>query len=320
MAASRARRWWAGVALCAALAAGCARTTLVLPVTLEPAALTKPAPTRPLRTYESAVNRIAAIMVSELGLPLPSHFTVFIFPSRTAYAKGLAKTGQMSAPRAAEIAAYSVGLGQHRQLFLNDGVLRGACGSTWLAVIAHELTHSAQYELSGGRRGRSEQWIREGMADWAAYRVLDRLGQATFSNQREKALREVSGGRHAIKDSRLDLIDLGRPHVWQARHLRPGGQMLYPVAFLLTHELIRRAGWDQLLGYFRAFADSDDRFGNFQGAFGLPLEEFERQALESLSRHQGSRELAGITPPHQRDASGELPAIESIDSCVVDPN
>lgn len=259
-------------------------------------------------------------MASELALPLPSRFAVFVFPSRAAYAEGLAKTGQMSAPRAAEIAAYSVGLGQHRQLFLNDGALRGACGSTWLAVIAHELTHSAQYELSGGRRGRSEQWIREGMADWVAYRVLDRLGEATFSNQREKALREVSGAWHAIKDSRLDLIDLGRPRRWEARHLRPGGQMLYPLAFLLTDELIHRTGWDRLLEYFRTFADSDDRFGNFQRAFGLPLEEFEPRALENLSRHQGSRELAGITPLHQRDASGELPAIESLDSCAVDPN
>ncbi len=320
MTASRARRWCAGVALCAALAAGCARTTLVLPVTLEPAALTTPAPTRPLRTYESAVKSIAAIMVSELGLPLPSRFAVFVFPSRAAYAAGLAETGQIPAPRAAEIAAYSVGLGQHRQLFLNDGALRGACGSTWLAVVTHELTHSAQYELSGGRRGRSEQWIREGMADWVAYRVLDRLGEATFENQREKARRQVSGAWHAFKDKGLDLVDLGRPRRWEARHLPPGGHLLYRLAFLLTDELIQRAGWDRLLEYFRAFADSDDRFGNFQRAFGLPLEDFELRALESLGRYQGSRELAGIISPHQRDASGELPAIESTDSCAVDPN
>lgn len=309
-----------GVALCVALAAGCARTTLVLPVTLETAGLTKPAPTSPLRTYESAVNVIAAIMVSELGLPLPSRFTVFVFPSRAAYAGGLANTGLMPASRAAAIAGYSVGLGQHQQLFLNGGALRGACGSTWLAVLAHELTHSAQYELSAGRRGRSEQWIREGMADWVAYRVLDRLGEATFGDQRERAMREVAGAWRAFQDRGLDLVDLGRPRGWEARHLRPGGQAQYRLAFLLTDELIRRGGWDRLLDYFRAFADSDDRSGNFHRAFGLSLEEFERQALESLGHQHAGRDPTAITAPRARDVSGELPVIESADPCAVDSN
>ncbi len=309
-----------GVALCAALAAGCARTTLVLPVTLEPATLIKPAPTRPLRTYESAVNVIAAIMVSELGLPLPSRFTVFVFPSRAAYAGGLASTGLMPASRAAEIAEYSVGLGHHRQLLLNDGALRGACGSTWLAVLAHELTHGAQYELSAGRRGRSEQWIREGMAEWVAYRVLDGLGEASFSNQRERALREVAKVWQPFEGKRLDLVDLGRPRGWEARHLRPGGQAQYRLAFVLTEELIQRGGWDRLLAYFRAFADSDDRSGNFHGAFGISLEEFERQALESLGHHHAGRDPTAITAPRARDVSGEFPVIESADPCAVDSN
>ncbi|MBI2494583.1 MAG: hypothetical protein HYV94_21145 [Candidatus Rokubacteria bacterium] len=307
-----------GVALCAALAPGCARTTLVLPVTLAPAAPTKPAPTRPLRTYESAVNVIAAIMVSDLALPLPSRFTVFVFPTRAAYAGGLANTGLMPASRAAEIAEYSVGLGHHRQLFLNDGALRGACGSTWLAVLTHELTHSAQYELSGGRRGRSEQWIREGMAAWVAYRVLDRLGEATFGDQRERAAREVVGAWRALQDRGLDLVDLGRPRGWEARHRRPGGQAQYRLAFLLTDELIRRGGWERLLEYFRAFAGSDDRFGNFDRAFGLSLDEFERQALESLGHQYAGRDPTGITAPRARDVSGEFPVIGNADPCPVD--
>ena len=51
----------------------------------------------------------------------------------------------------------------------------------------------SQYELSAGRRGRSEQWLREGMAGWIAARVLERLGEGSFARHRDDALRGVRG-------------------------------------------------------------------------------------------------------------------------------
>lgn len=269
----------------------------------------------PLLSYESAVRVVAAIMVAEMGLPLPSRFTVFVYPSRTAYAEGLATSGRMPARRAEEIAAYSVGLGQHRRLFINDEALRGTCRRAWLAVVTHELTHSAQYELSGGRRGRSEQWLREGMADWVAARVLDRLGDTTFRAERSRVIGDIARMRPALGDESLDLVDLGQPRGWETRHLRAGDRRTYRLAFLVTDELIRRSGWARLVEYFRAFVDSDDRFDNFRQAFGLSLDEFERDALGRLRNALADRESTIDEPTPVPDSSRELPAVHAATSC-----
>ena len=304
------------LALIVAVATGCARQTLILPVSIEPEVLQAGARPGSVRSYESAVHAVASIMVAELGLPLPQRLTVFVYPSRAAYAAGLASVGRMSPQRAEKIAAYSVGLGQHRRLFINDEALRGACPSVWLAVLAHELTHSAQYELSGGRRGRSEQWLREGMADWVAVRVLERLGETTFPRRRERALGEVALAWSGREDTRFDLIELGGPLGWERRHLG-SGQLTYRLAFLATDALIHRSGLDKLIDYFRAFADSDDRFNHFQAAFGVSLEEFEIDALRRIRTDLRGRDWTPLDePPSPPDSAREARTLDAVEPCV----
>ncbi|MFQ5827659.1 MAG: hypothetical protein ACE5JD_00690 [Candidatus Methylomirabilia bacterium] len=277
-----ARRSLAAALAFSLLAAGCARTTLVLPVRIEPETLSAPAAIDSLADYESVVRSIAAVMVAELGVPLPRQFTVFVCQTRAAYERTLIREGRTPAARAAEIAQYSVGLGQHQRLFIDDEGLRGAPRTARLRIVAHELTHLAQYELSDGRRGSSEQWLREGMADWVAVRVLERLGEDMFFHQRDRALRTVARALPRLEDKALDLVDLGRPLGWEARHLRSGSQLTYQLAFLLTADLIRQRGFESLIAYFRAFAHFDDRFGHFRRAFGLPVSEFESRALRRI--------------------------------------
>lgn len=271
-------RVFAAASLLAVLVAGCARATLVLPVQVEPKTLAAQVPPGRVTGYEPAVQAITAVLVVELGLSLPSRFTVFVYPTRSEYEQGLVREGHLPPARAAEIAENSVGLGQHRRLFINDEAFRGVCRRAWLGVVAHELAHMAQYELSGGRRGRSEQWLREGMADWVAFQVLERLGEGTFLRERKRAMSAVARALPAPDDP-LDLVDLGRPQRWAARVLRSGDRFTYRLAFLLSDDLIRQHGFESLIAYFRAFADSDDRFGHFQRAFGVSLEEFEYDAL-----------------------------------------
>lgn len=282
----------AAVGLTALLLAGCARAPFVLPVRVEPDTLAAWAHTRTPTDYGSAVRVIAAVMVLELELPLPDRFTVFVYPSRAGYQAGLVREGRLPPARAAEIAGYSVGLGQHRRLFVNDEALRGARRSVWLGVVAHELTHLAQYELTGGRRGRSEQWLREGMADWVAFRVLERLGEDTLHRQRERTLSAVAAALPAFRDDPLDLVVLGSPTGWAARSVRSGGRLTYGLAFLLTDDLIRRRGFESLRAYFRVFADSDDRFGHFRRAFGLSLTTFQSEALGRI-RKEGTGGATG---------------------------
>ena len=289
---SRAARWsLAALTLGVALTAGCTRRTLVLPVRLEPEAL--PALTRlgfP-RTYETAIPAVASILVRELGLPLPRRLTVFVFPIRAAYAAGLASVGEVPPEHAGELATSSIGLGQHRRLFINDEALRGHCRSAWLGLLAHELTHAAQHELSGGRRGRSEQWLREGMAEWVAARVLDRLGEVAFHARRERALRAVAQARPSLE-----------------------GPPAYRLAFLLTDDLIRSSGFGSLSAYFRSFADSDEQARNFTAAFGVSRDEFAPDALDRMRREM-DRVDGMRRGESSQESSHEIPTIDEQEGC-----
>jgi hypothetical protein len=174
-------------------------------------------------------------------------------------------------------------------------------------VVAHELTHLAQYELSGGRRARSEQWLREGMADWVTSRVLERLGEGTFRHRRQQACGAVARGLSALGGEPFDLTDLGNPGAWEVRALGAEGRLAYRLAFLLTDDLIRRHGFKSLIAYFRAFAESDDRPHHFQRVFGLSLKEFEHAAPARVREEvQGcGRALLANSPdgpPHASEA------------------
>ncbi len=287
----------AAFGLVAVLLAGCAGRSLVLHVRLAPDSVAPARSAEPPTTYDAAIEAISAIIIGDLGLPLPAEFTVFVYPDRAAYAAGLRGVGQMPARRASEIAAYSVGLGQAGHLFLNDGALRRGRPHAWLVVLAHELTHVAQYELSAGRRGSSEQWLREGLADWVACQVLERLGQTRLSDEREAAMRAVGEDLSRLDAVPLDLVDLGRPRGWEARHLQTGDGLTYRLAFLMTAELIRRHGLPALVGYFGMFRTSDDRFGNFRRAFGQSLQEFEQDTIARLRRELQAAPAAPSGPP-----------------------
>ncbi len=274
----------------AALTAGCAREAPVLRLWIAPEAPPVTPPSDTAARYVAAVRAIATIMSRELEMPLAEPFPIFVYATRAAYAEGLVSAGGITAERAEEIAAYSIAVTQLGQLHINNEGMRELPRSAWLAVIAHELAHRAQYQLSGGRRGRSEQWLREGMADWVACQVLDRLGETTFRRERERALREIGLEWSELRRKPLDLAELGRARGWEARHLQPDGHLVYRLAFLLTDELIQQHGWRRLLDYFRVFAEADDRFDAFQQAFGGSLKEFETDALKRLGHELVGRE------------------------------
>jgi hypothetical protein len=277
------------LAIGAMLMAGCAQETRVLRFWIAPDSSPISASPGDIVGYEEAVHTITRIMVRDLDIPLSGPLTVFVYPTREAYADGLVNAGGLVPDQAARIAEYSIAVTEHGRLFINDEDMRNLPRSVWLAMIAHELVHHAQYQLSGGRRGRSEQWLREGMADWVACQVLERLGRTTFRHEHDLALREIIGAWPELARKPLDLVELGRPRGWEARHLEPDGHLVYRLAFLLTDDLIREHGWSRLLDYFRAFSESEERFDEFRRAFGESLEQFGAGALARVRHDLGRR-------------------------------
>ncbi len=175
----------------------------------------------------------------------------------------------------------------------------------------------AQYELAGGRRGRSEQWLREGMAEWVAAWILERLGEERAHERRQRVLAAVAAVGSADHDPPLDLVALGHPRGWQARLLAAGRAQTYDLAFLLTDDLVRRRGIDGVTAYFRAFTESDDRFGHFHRAFGESIRDFEGTALDRIRR--AARTVRRVMKCVSLSAPGaEVLPVDLLEECARD--
>jgi hypothetical protein len=269
------------------LAAGCRSSgvgpgRVVVPVTFqERAPAAAPRYPRDFASHESVVRGVAALLGRELGLPVPERVTVYIYSSRSVFEQGLVSDGQLPVVRAAELSEFAVGVGKRRQLLLHDEGGKPAARE-WLRLVAHELTHVAQIELAQGE-GRAEQWLAEGMAEWAAFTVLERLGLDDLAGRHAVAIGHARE-HPALRAGRLDLLSLGTPRGFTLRHLKEGSRPTYQLAFLMANYLVRRHGFDRLITYFRGFAEGRGRQENFRLAFGQGLEEFEQEILAHFER------------------------------------
>lgn len=258
---------------------GCAGGRTVVPVSMEPATLPMPQSAYEFVTHEQAVRGIAAILIRDLRIPVPQRVTVYVYSSRRIFEEGLVQDGQVSRLRAAELSDFAAGIGKRRQVLLHhDGAVSGA---EWLRLLAHELTHVSQIEMAQGE-GRADQWLAEGMAEWTAFHVLERLRLDTLLRRRAAAVRGVRRHR-GLLEGRLDLDVLGTPGGFTNRHLRDGSQATYQLVFLLADQLIQRHGFERVVEYFHSFRTVADRRANFEAAFGQSLADFEQEALAHLA-------------------------------------
>ena len=267
-------------------AVGCGRRErTVLPVTLdERAGAALPRHPRDFATHEAVVRGVATMLRRDLGLPVPEQVTVYLYSSRAVFERGLVTDGRLAPVRAAELGEFAIGVGKRRQLLLhNEGA--SPASRDWLRLIAHELTHVAQIELAESE-GQAEQWLTEGMAEWAAFDVLEHLGLDTMAERRVIAHGQIRD-YPALQPGRLDLVTLGDPRGFTMRHQRDGSLLTYHLAFLMTDHLVRRHGFDQLLVYYRGFAAGRSRFENFYVAFGQSLPAFEAEILKHFG--EGAR-------------------------------
>src|SRR5256885_17028174 len=231
-----------GLALIALTAAACVNGRTVVPVRMQPAALATPSAVD-LSSHEATVRGIAGIIVRELGLPLPETVTVYVYSSRAIFEQGLVDDGRVSRVRAAELSDFALGVGKRRQLLLHQEPNVGS--AEWVRLVAHELAHVSQIELAEGE-GRAEQWLAEGLAEWTAYRVLERLRLDTVVRRRLVAVGSVRGPPPGIA-RRPDLQTLRTPRGVTPRHPREGSQATYQLSYLLADYLIAPRGLRHLL-------------------------------------------------------------------------
>ena len=231
-------------------------------------------------TYDTAVVSIAAIMERDLGLPA-IQASLYFYADRNAFQQALELDGYEPA-LARDAAATLSGIAGFRRVVLNDANLRWLEWPNRVALLAHELTHTVQYEFSRGRRSTSEQWLREGFAEWVEVYVMDVLDMTTWTQARAVAVQRV---RDAARKQPLPAFaEMVTYPDWVRTIQRTGETAVYAQALLAADLLIARHGRDAVVGYFRLFEDSEDRLANFRAAFGQDLTAFEAALRDHLAR------------------------------------
>lgn len=226
-----------------------------------------------ITSYERAAATIAAAFERDFGFgsfPVTLHF----YPGRDAFEAALLQSGY-DPSLARDTARTMSAVGGHRQVLLNESMLLPLSWPGRVGLLAHELTHSLQYEWGGGVRGASDQWLREGFADWITARILARLGATTIERVREQKREEV----RTLDRSRIPRLDaMATFPEWVEANSRFEGAP-YAHALLAVDFLIDRHGTAAVVRYFELFARSGDRRENFRAAFGEDLSAFEEALL-----------------------------------------
>lgn len=222
-----------------------------------------------VRDYATAAATVARIFERDLGFsPFPVTFE--FYPHADAFEKKLLAIGyDKSLARAT--AGTMIAVGGYRGVLLNDAKFALLSWTARVEMIAHEMGHSLQYEWGGGRRATSEQWLREGFAEWLALRVLERLDATSIATVRRDRQRDL---RAAGRSGSPRLSDLVTFPAWVRAGERYSATR-YVLAFLAVDFLLERHGLRAVVDYFTRFARSDDRLANFRAAFGEDIDRFE---------------------------------------------
>ena len=229
---------------------------------------------RDIRDYETALAAVADVFEQQMSLPRPS-VTVVLFPNRRSLEAGLVTIGYE--PRfAAQSAASFRAIGGATGALVNAGALRSARWPERVQLLAHELVHCVQYTFANGVRGTSEQWLREGFAEIVSMQVTERLGLGRYRRLRETLidpLADVRPGTLPVPLGRLSTFP-----EWTAAQTRYDVP-LYAQAFVAAELLHELHGQEALVRYFQLFGSSMDKDANFRKAFGMTLEEFDREFM-----------------------------------------
>jgi Protein of unknown function (DUF1570) len=221
-----------------------------------------------------AAETIASIFQRDFGF---DRFPVVFFfcDDRRALEAALLESGYE--PTLARNTAQTMdAIGGHRRVLVNALALTRQPWPGRVASLAHEMAHSLQYEWGGGRRGTSDQWLREGFAEWLSMQVMDRLRALPFQESR----RQYRNAIQALKRSDLPRLSQMVTFPEWVEINRRGNRAAYAQAFVAVDFLIERHGLPKVVDYFRRFAESEDRAANFTAAFGEDLQAFEEALRE----------------------------------------
>lgn len=230
-------------------------------------------------SWPQALASVLEVFQSRLGLP-PLEVRLVFLPDDPTFERLLLEIGYPP-DLARDTTRTMTAIGGRRSVLLNESRMADDGWPARVGLLAHELTHVLQYELGGGVRGTSDQWLREGLADWVELQVLVELRAVDAALVRADLLRRT-------KSADLPpLSAIATFPAWVAENRARPDVDLYAAAQVAVQLLIERDGVDASLDYFRRFAASQEREAHFEAAFGRTIDAFDaefRQYLRGRSR------------------------------------
>jgi hypothetical protein len=206
--------------------------------------------------------------IRQHGMPLSSPVYAYFYDSAEEFELGLVTDARAERWSAKDSATFAVAVGTPSGIFLRVDKLAQLGPGGRAHVVAHELTHVSQFELGGGR-GRSEQWLREGHAEWMAYRVVDALGLGSYPDMRQRVINGFRRSPHFP-----GLLALSTNRQWTTAAMQYSASGTYAPAFLAVDWIVERFGQAAIGKYFRRAGVLYDGDEAFREAFGRSLSQF----------------------------------------------
>lgn len=241
------------------------------PLVLDSAAPPAAGAGRDERAVATILADVRGALEEELGEPAPA-VRLVLHADRESFARGLAAEGLD--PGLSRASAQTMdGIGGPGWVHVHGPALYALSRRDRIAMLAHEVVHVLQYAWADGRRGASDQWLREGFAEWLTGRVMVRLGLVAPQewDRRLEALR-----RSVSSVQRPPLTRLRRFPDWLRWVEATRGPEAYDVVAVAVQRLIERRGVAAVVDYFRRFAARDDADAVFLDVFGTTVDDFDR--------------------------------------------
>jgi hypothetical protein len=249
------------VVIVAMLAIGCAKSRV--PVAAAALRTNTAAPARHAADGYPAARDAIVDAFEQLGLPRVD-VELVLFPDRRSFEQGLLESGY--SPALARSASSFSAIGGARSVFVNAGEVDRLDRTKRTQLVAHELVHSLQYRFGNGTRGASEQWLREGFAEWVSYRVAAQLGLASFDSLRDELLGVLTNAPFGLQPAPFDaLVTFPQWVDAQRRYDVP----LYTQAFVAVELLIEMHDVPTVVHYFEQFKTTEDYQRAFADTFGV---------------------------------------------------
>jgi len=205
-------------------------------------------------------------------------------------AKLLSEAEFASAGRNLSVSSDAVG--NYRDVAINDFRAGKYLWTDWIRLLAHELTHSAEKELIGGRPASPDRWIQEGFAEWVGYQVADRFGAETFAKSRENMLERIAEAR--VYQTFPGLTQLAGTGEWVTWFRTLGYAGTYAHALIAVDMLIKEKGVAALVQYFRLFGKANNRERNFAAVFAETQAGFEERFRRHLEGLKGAERTGAV--------------------------